>query len=367
MPAAKRSQRKLQPKATKREIHVSTNDFPSETSVESVLPFLLLNPLEKAGYLKVLAVAFGAAELDELFGAFAAAFAYKVLPAPLKGWQRSTATQQAAAAFAGSTGAVPSQDIHQLASHSREFTSALSSQLASELLQDAVGRNSLFLRKMDSEEAPIYLGDAKGNFPIALLSSSGDIRQLLMQWEAPTLIVDSSLSDPDFLGELGEGGIQFLIAGLPTRGENLRVIKNKSGDPFSTNDYGTSSKKLVRMAEQLRDCQQATEQFWIEIADRRLAAPLAKTGDFENALTLAVGVAMAQLAWDLWQDQEETHPLLTLRRFGDFSGTVRFTSKNVHVTVPLGKRAWDLAAHGYLNEIRNVPWLGNRSLTFSQG
>ena len=341
---------------------------PTKVSVASVLPFLMLNALEKAGYLDIVNGALRASELDDLLSPFAAALAYKALDTPQRGWQRSGASKQVAAAFAGLSGVAAEKDIQLLANHASKFASALNAQISGELVGNAVAQDSLCVAKVEAADwQKIYVGDVQGHFPIALLDSAQEVRQLLMRWESPSLLVDSTLSNPNFLRKLDTFGIQFLIVGPPTRGENLRVIRNRNGTRFSTNDFVTSSKKLARLGGRLERCHESVNEYWIEMACNRLAAPLASNRELEDALSLAAGVGLAQIGWDLWREDEETHPVLALNRFSDLSGVVSFQPDRVHVTIPLGKRAMDLAAKNYLDDIPNVPWLDGRPITFSQG
>jgi hypothetical protein len=190
---------------------------------------------------------------------------------------------------------------------------------------------------------------------------------MLIHSDSTLLLVDSDLAQPEFLNELREAGLRFVIDAPPTRGEDFRAIRTRDGGRYWTNDAATSPQLIAREATRFEACREATSLFWNEVGTKRLAAPLATSHDLEDALTIAAGVGLAQIAWDLWREDEETHPVLTLDRFRDLSGVVRFTPEKVTVTVPLGRRAMDLSARGYLDDIREVPWLHGRNITFSQG
>ena len=72
-----------------------------EVEIGSALPFLVLVPLARTGWLDTLAVAVEATGLGGHWPALAAALAYKVLSPPEHGWHRSPEDQTTAAAFAG--------------------------------------------------------------------------------------------------------------------------------------------------------------------------------------------------------------------------------------------------------------------------
>jgi hypothetical protein len=89
--------------------------------------------------------------------------------------------------------------------------------------------------------------------------------------------------------------------------------------------------------------------------------------EFDRALTLAVTTALGSIAWELWHKRETTSPQLALQRFQDLSARIRIDAKAVHVHLPLGRRFWDLLEKDLLNDVRDVPWLGGRVLTFASG
>ena len=169
------------------------------------------------------------------------------------------------------------------------------------------------------------------------------------------------------LAELHRRGHRFLIDVPPTRGENWRAIQDRKGGRWWTNDAVTPPLKLARQAARLADAAQAASEFLAAIDKERPAVPNANDQQFEQTLTLATGVALAQIAWDLWREREPTDPMLTLERFADLDANVQFTDTEVRVRLPLGRRSMDLWEHGLLQDIVGVPWLGDRIVTFSKG
>jgi hypothetical protein len=70
-----------------------------DIQIETALPFLLLGPLARCGYLDTAAAVFQAANATEALPLFAMSLAYKVLAAPTRGWSRKPSTITAAAAL----------------------------------------------------------------------------------------------------------------------------------------------------------------------------------------------------------------------------------------------------------------------------
>ncbi len=82
---------------------------------------------------------------------------------------------------------------------------------------------------------------------------------------------------------------------------------------------------------------------------------------------LASAFSLGVIAWTLWQGREPVDPLLSLERFGDLDAWLRVDPDRINVRLPLGKRRADLAAHGLLAEVPQVPWFAGRRLTFTGG
>ena len=65
--------------------------------------------------------------------------------------------------------------------------------------------------------------------------------------------------------------------------------------------------------------------------------------------------------------REGRAPGLALSRFADFDGIVRADARDVTVSLPLGRRFFDLREHGFLDDVRALPWFGGRTLRFQSG
>ena len=81
-----------------------------EVQIPSVLPFLLLGPLHRSGYLSTLEATFELGNHAERLPSAAAALANKVLEVPRKGWLYSASAKRVSTLFAGGdpNGSAPS-------------------------------------------------------------------------------------------------------------------------------------------------------------------------------------------------------------------------------------------------------------------
>ena len=84
--------------------------------------------------------------------------------------------------------------------------------------------------------------------------------------------------------------------------------------------------------------------------------------ELDAPISFVAGVALAALAWELWQRHgERTHPAMAVRRLGDLDGRVSLEPDRVIVRMPLGRRHADLRDSGLLRTVTDVPWLDGRA------
>jgi hypothetical protein len=117
----------------------------------------------------------------------------------------------------------------------------------------------------------------------------------------------------------------------------------------------------------MKDADDAARRVWQSLGADRPTAILAQGTELDRVMTGAAALALGQIGWLLWSEEEPTDPLLALARFVNLSARVQFQEEQVRVTLPMGRRSWDLMEHRLIDDISNVPWLGNRTVVFHVG
>lgn len=325
-----------------------------ETRVCGALPFLLVGPLARTGYLSALGPALAGTDLIAQAPLFAAALAYKVLGTPARGWRRTSADHATAAAFAG-LDSVP--DLGDFARRVRHALPVLDGVLALNLCRGHDPADPLLIMGVDGG---LLLVDAQGLFPIAM---AADVAGLLPHWTAcgrPSVAVFDSLLPADCLRALASAGVSFVTDVRPLRGDP--VIRLPWRTPLWT--AGDADPRLA--AAFPANAGRLTELVREVFTERR--AVLRTDGDaLDHSVALAASLGLGLLAWTLWRERETPGPVSTLHRFADLEATVRYEASAVRVRLPLGARHADLLDRGALADVHDVVWLGGRTLTFSGG
>lgn len=317
-------------------------------TLPTALPFLALGPLSRCGYLAAAQAVFSAAKLTDRLPLFGTALAFKSLDPPQRGWLRSDALRRTAAAAGGFVEPVPEPALADLARQLAPCLPALDALLARNLLRghDPAAPFILHMQAEEAEEGVLF--EPAGLFPIA----AGPLEHLitvLSSQDEPRLLIAAECATPERLARLDAAHIRFLTDAPPTRREPWRRV---AGLRFWSN--------LARPARDetqvLRDLCEEAALVWQALRHDRPASPPQARSALDRSLSLAAGVALADLAHTLWKDHEPTSPLLPLRRFGDLDARVTFTPRAVEVRIPLGRRHQDLFFHDCLRPVRDVPW-----------
>ena len=334
--------------------------------VNSVLPFLILGPLSQIGFLDTLSVSLSAAELSDFAPVFATALAYKVLEPPKKGWMRSTACRDNAAAAAGSDEPIDDSILSELDRWSHHFTSPLKQSLAEIVLEGHEPGEPFVLSQAGTPSSDRWLlSETTGLFSIALTDSLHEALDLIREHDNCPILVEQRAATADTLRTIHEFQSHFVVDVPPTRGEQWRPLRTRVGK-FWTNR--SDAKGLATgMLRQFEPSMKMAEQLRTDFVDSRVSLSGDHHSDVEDTLTLAATIALSQIAWTLWKDFEPTSPSLSLYRFADLDGRIEFRDDAVRVIIPLGQRAFDLEEHGLLQDVLNVPWLDGRPLEFSKG
>jgi hypothetical protein len=330
----------------------------------SALPFLLLGPLARTGYLQTLAAVLEASENTAASPLFATALAYKVLPPPERGWRRSALTLATAAAFAALENPAAEPSLMQFAQAVAPHLSALDVTLSGALI---AGHNSSAPLLLLATEEGLCLFDAEGIFPIQWANQPADLCSTLIQLDSSIVFVPRASAGVELLLWLTNEGLRFVTDAPPTRGENLRSIRRPPDLRWWTNDEATPDSVFAHLASSLPGAVEDALELVQALAKDRPAIPLARESALDRHLTLAAATALGTIAWDLWKEREQTAPTVALERFADLHAHVDYADDLVTVNLPLGKRFLDLRANGLLEDVHDVPWLDGRKLIFTSG
>jgi hypothetical protein len=339
-----------------------------EIQVPCALPFLLLPPLARTGYLDAIGAALEAAGLSDQSSQFAAALANKVLDAPLRGWRRTPGALASAAAFVGRRDGVAEEEVADFARGIAGHLNMADVVIADTLVSGHTQGMPLLLGRADLEHGgPLLLLDCEGAFPVAWASELATLMPLLLRLRSSPILVAGETATPGFLSALGSAGLIWIADVAPTRGEQYRRLQQGIRSLGWTNSHRPASGVLLSAGRRLPPATADASRFCEALLNARPAVVPAASGEFDRSLTLAAGLALATIAWTLWHERGATHPALVLERFCDLGARVRFDDTSVRITLPLGRRHSELRAGGLLDTVRDVPWLGGRSLEFGGG
>jgi hypothetical protein len=280
-----------------------------EREVRSALPFLVLGALARWGWLDAAAASLHAAGAGDpgALAAFATALAYKLLGVPERGWRRSSDDLAAAACFAGVAEPLADAALADLASRLEGRLDALDAAARAPFVAGHVAGDPILVGPArHGEREGFLLAEAHGGFALAWARERATLAPLL--------------------AALGAGA----SAGR--------------GEPW-----------------------ERALSAWHAVAVDRPVVPRAAAGQLDASLSLAASLALADIAWRLFQAREPTDASLALARFGDLGAHVRVEPELVRVRLPLGRRYQDLLHHGFLARVVRVPWWGGRALELSGG
>lgn len=336
-----------------------------EIDVASALPFLLLGPLSRTGYLRTAGAVFEAEGLLHALPCFAVALARKVLDPPLRGWFREPGMVAAAAAFAGDPAAPSDGALGEFARRLAPLVSPLDAVVAGVLSAGHRRGAALLLQAAPLGGEPGWmLCDEDGLFPIAW---GARIERLFAQLAAlggELLLVPQAAVSRSLLGDLDDAGFGFVTDARPARGAAWLPLHD--GPVRAWTNADTAPGPLRSAARRLEAAGAAATALWRAVAAERPGLPQGGPPQVERSLALAASLALGTLAWSLWRERETVSPLLALQRFGDLGAHVRCRPDRVEVRLPLGRRFLDLQRAGWLEDVTDVPWLDGRPVRFGQ-
>jgi hypothetical protein len=337
-------------------------DSAFEVDIPCALPFLLLTPLARCGYLATLAAALEAANASSLAAGVALGLAHKCLAAPQRGWLRDAGALAAATAFAG----LPRYDNELILNAGR----ALRPQLAvlDSCTTDQLIRGhrpeACWLVASGALDA-LVLFDEDGLAPVATGSLTALAARIAPS--AGVLFLPAQAASAEHLDTLDELQIPYASdANLVSRTSAVSFIA-PDGTRLWVSVHGAQQGRARALAERGATLTEAALVSWSAVHAARNAQRPGVDASFETSLSLAACFALSAIARALWMHRASTTALATVENFADLDAHVRVTPEGVQVTLPMGRRAWDLRDHGLLADVRDVPWLGGRVVTFGVG
>jgi hypothetical protein len=290
-----------------------------EFEVASILPFLLVGPLDDLGVLDAVTAALAGPGSTDLLAAFAACLARKVLPPPGAGWLQPAEVTAAVAAFTGQAHAPDGSTCERLG---RAVT------VWWPVVQEALGAELAGLR---AAGAPLVATPSPGGL---VLADADGLAPLL--WDADTDAAKRLWED------CGQPPV-LVHAALAAGWRACRPVPDR-----------VHTRPLAEL---------------VALAGRRPASGRGGLApELEAPAGLLAGVGLAALSWDLWHRHgERTHPALAIGRLGDLGGRVRLGPDSVTVQMPVGRRHADLRDSGLLRTVDDVPWLQGRRLELLGG
>lgn len=338
-----------------------------ELQVKSALPFLLLGPLSRCGYLETLAAVFEAAELPPAdWPCLAVGLARKVLAAPERGWYREPGDLFAASAFSGSEQAPDDAALAHAARLLAPQLAPLDVAVANALTEGHRPGAPLLLQSVDAHGQPGWLlSDTDGLFPIAWSERIDRLSPRLAALDGELLLVPQASVVPGLLHQLDDAGFSFVTDANPARGEAWRALHGKGLQAWS-NDTRHPAAALLAATHKLEPASAGIAALWSELAVQRPVLAPGSAPALERTLALAAALALGTIGWSLWSAQATVNPLLALQRFGDLDARIVFRADQVQVQLPLGRRFLDLKRAGVLDDVGRVAWLGDRPVRFAQ-
>lgn len=340
-------------------------DTMRETEIDTVLPFLALGVLDRLGWLSRMQSELETIDEGRSAGAFATAFAYKFAAPPKRGWMRDARDHALAAAFGLARPAADAKLVdlgealvprmQPLDDHVREVLAR------GRTRSDAC----CLIAATYGERDGLLAAELVGGFPIAWSRDAAGVVERLPGSHGAPVLVPGPAVEPATFAALDRAGLRFVTDVPPTRRERWHRLA-VAGTRLWSNDTERDPAEFAQWFRRLAASEAAAraEQGWRGVAERT-AVVRATNHAFDLGLTLAIGVALATLAWELWREREPTDAGLAYTRFGDLSGRIRVTADAVEIGLPRGRRRDDLLAHGLLRPIDGIPWLPRSRVEFA--
>ncbi|HYD38920.1 MAG TPA: hypothetical protein VEA60_14970, partial [Allosphingosinicella sp.] len=308
--------------------------------IESVLPFLALQPLARHGILAAIA-AIGA-DSAEAVAALAFATALRTLDPPAAAGRWSKSQQASAARCSGRDEPFEGAALLAAARSAGEVGDLAAGVVAAALI--AGHRPGLPLPLVRDDDCPVVF-ESEGLYPLGRLDAAR-IAEAFAESGEIFFVADPK---PDLLREIDAAGLGAVASGTPVRGESWTALAVRGWRGMTNLPPARAAAFGPRLPEAERSAIRASE-VWRALTAERPLLPDGAGGPafaaFDRASALLAGFALADLAWTLFRRDPaawaEPDPLLAVERFGDLTGTLRLTADEAVITLPLGARFADL-------------------------
>ena len=327
---------------------------PGHHSCDSLLPFLMLQPLAHHRLFDGLN-----GGTDDI-AAIAQALAWIASGEELG----PDATRRTARLFANSMRELPGE---QLLAAARRAGAGLDAQAAAAgALLLAGHRDGIPLLALPGDEGLLVV-ERDGLAPLALLRDD-DLAAFAEASAVPLFLPPQSRGA---LAKLAAAGIGALCGGGPARGEDWLALRGPLGW------IGTSTMEPARAAAAaahalwLEEGIDRARAGWRSLHDTVLPVPpeARELGSLRSALAIVAGFALSEIGLALlrrdagsWADPD---PLLVRERYASLSGEIVVEDARVSVILPLGRRFIDLRDAGLLATQSSVPWWPGRRIEFT--
>jgi hypothetical protein len=291
-----------------------------EVEVASVLPFLLVGPLDELGVLDAVTAALAGTGSSDLQAAFAACLARKVLPAPAHGWFQPDEVAATVAAFTGGEHPPDGSATERLGRAAMAWWPVVEAAVTETRVRLHAPEAPLVLVR--SASGRLVLADSDGYLPLLWDGEADDVAGIWERCGRPPVLA-------------GEALAAALPGDLPLEVDEARAA------PLA---------ELVALA-----------------GGRPAAGRPGLAPELDAPMAELAAVGLATVAWELWRRHEVTHPAMAVGRLGDLDGRVSLERDRVEVRMPLGRRHADLRDSGLLRTVPEVAWLDGRRLELTGG
>ena len=207
------------------------------------------------------------------------------------------------------------------------------------------------------------LVDVNDSRPLAWHTSEAACLDFLGSFVAARVFVHETAYAPGLFPRLDRLKVPWITNRRPDDSPSMRPLHGLrlwSNDP---NAFEPISATSAAFGRRIADSALLQEAF-LNARPLLLPAENYPLHPAELELSALIAAACGEIAACLWNDEAYVDPLMTLERFGDLDGVVRFEDDRIVVTPALGKRYMDLYRNGYFADVVDVPWLAGRVLQF---